>query len=372
MKRETFDAIVRSPFFRDFAEAFNQATGAPLRFIPAGESARRAEVGSPDNPFCRLLSRLPGARALCEQRRAAALARAAHTRVPCQVQCFFGLTAIAVPVVVADRHIGSFLSGQVWSRQPTHRSFDRAMRKLLPFVPNGDIGTLRAKLKKEYFSTRVVTPRQFRGILKLAEMLAFHLTEFAHRRVLASHCDDLPAIERAKQFIESHATDSVTLSEAAQHAHLSPGHFCRLFRQTTGLTLIDYLNRFRVEKAKDLLLAPAATVKEVALSVGFCCVTTFERAFRKYTGIPPTEFRRAQRERTEYTEHTEISSVAGFRVFRGSPSVPAVALPAGFAYFACFAVSLRSARRSRRLRACQGRSGAAKFVPCQQSRQRRT
>jgi AraC-like DNA-binding protein len=294
MEKAIFDTIVRSPFFRGYARAFHHATAAPLRFIPADGCARRAGVGSPDNSLCQLLPHLPAARERCQQHRAAALSRAARACAPCRVQCLLGLTAVAIPVVVAGRHVGSFLTGQVWTRKPTRRDFKRVINTLRRFAPDGVGRKLRARLEREYFAVRVVTPRQLRAILKMAELLAQHLAGFAHRRILVSQNGDLPAIQHAKEFIHAHATDSLALHDVAGHVHLSPGHFSRLFKQATSLTLIDYVNRFRVEKAKDMLLKNSVAIKEVALTVGFCCVGSFNRAFHKYTGISPTEFRRAQ------------------------------------------------------------------------------
>ena len=73
---------------------------------------------------------------------------------------------------------------------------------------------------------------------------------------------------------------------------LSPHHFCKVFRKSMGLNLIDYINRCRVEHAKQMLLKQDARVSEVAFEIGYQSLSQFNRSFRSITGESPTEYRR--------------------------------------------------------------------------------
>jgi len=100
-------------------------------------------------------------------------------------------------------------------------------------------------------------------------------------------------VRKAKEFLREHWNEPVTLAQVAQAAHLSPYHFCRLFRGTTGMTFTDYLARARVEKAKSLLLESSARVGEVAFATGFGSLSQFNSVFRKWAGASPTDFRKS-------------------------------------------------------------------------------
>jgi AraC-like DNA-binding protein len=102
---------------------------------------------------------------------------------------------------------------------------------------------------------------------------------------------DPDAVRKGKQFILDHLTESLGLDEVSQHAGVSPFHFCKVFKRTTGLTFTEFVNRARVEHAKRLLLKPQARITEVAYDVGFQSLSQFNRSFRRVTDKSPTEFR---------------------------------------------------------------------------------
>jgi two-component system response regulator YesN len=135
---------------------------------------------------------------------------------------------------------------------------------------------------------------EFQAIGHLATAFAQHLSDFAHRRVLVSKRGEPSAIRKAKEFIEANTHRRLKLAEVGQHIGLSTGHLCRVFSQTTGMTVIDFVNRVRVERAKDLLLTRCVRAKEAAAQAGFFSIAQFNRAFHAIVGQSPTEFRRSR------------------------------------------------------------------------------
>lgn len=76
------------------------------------------------------------------------------------------------------------------------------------------------------------------------------------------------------------------------NVHLgSPYHFCRLFKQATGISPYQYPIQQRIELGKQLLKQPGLTIVEIALSCGFGSQSSFTKAFRKHTGVTPKGFR---------------------------------------------------------------------------------
>jgi AraC-like DNA-binding protein len=73
--------------------------------------------------------------------------------------------------------------------------------------------------------------------------------------------------------------------------NVSRFYFCKLFKKATGMTLTEYVSRVRVEKAKELLVDPALRVSEVVYAAGFGSIPRFNSVFKRYVGMPPTEYR---------------------------------------------------------------------------------
>jgi YesN/AraC family two-component response regulator len=63
-----------------------------------------------------------------------------------------------------------------------------------------------------------------------------------------------------------------------------------LFKKETGSTVIDFINKHRIDEAKRLLLVGAGDLRDIALRVGFEDVNYFSRVFKKYEGVAPSKF----------------------------------------------------------------------------------
>ncbi|MBU6402667.1 MAG: helix-turn-helix transcriptional regulator, partial [Verrucomicrobia bacterium] len=72
-------------------------------------------------------------------------------------------------------------------------------------------------------------------------------------------------------------------------------YFCKLFKKATGMTLTEYVARVRIEKAKTLLVDPSLRISEVVFAAGFGSIPRFNSVFKRYVGMPPTEYRAALR-----------------------------------------------------------------------------
>ena len=94
-------------------------------------------------------------------------------------------------------------------------------------------------------------------------------------------------------YIEQHLCEDITLNTLASLVHLSPNYFSHLFRQFNGISLWEYITAKRVEKAIRMICATAEklTMMEVALQCGFNNTVNFNKAFKKHTGITPSQLR---------------------------------------------------------------------------------
>ncbi|OSY87908.1 AraC family transcriptional regulator [Tenacibaculum holothuriorum] len=100
-------------------------------------------------------------------------------------------------------------------------------------------------------------------------------------------------ISKAIYFIQDNLNEKLSLDEVASKAHFSPYHFHRLFKIVTKETVNDFIVRKRVEKAASFLLHKKdLNITDISEKTGFSSLSSFSRAFKKFYGLSPAEFRK--------------------------------------------------------------------------------
>jgi AraC-like DNA-binding protein len=208
---------------------------------------------------------------------------------PSSCHCFAGLCASAVPVVLGGKVVGYLKTGQVFSRTPDEGQFERVLNTLgRKTMTSQEIETLR----EAYFQTRMVEPERYESMITLLNSFSQQLSRHAESLALIEEGSEPAAIAKARQYIHAHLDESLPLGAVAREAGLSESHFCRIFKDSTGLTLTDYVNRSRIEWAKRELMKPEKRVSEIAFEVGYQSLSQFNRSFARIAGQSPTNWRR--------------------------------------------------------------------------------
>ena len=131
---------------------------------------------------------------------------------------------------------------------------------------------------------------------QLTDLLAMRLLAAHTGRPLAyqpAHGGLSPNIlRRAIERLRSDTDVDVSLAALASDAGLSRFHFCRAFKESTGLSPHNWLRQYRLEQAMVMLRDPHCSVAMVAASLGYASQTAFAAAFRKLTGETPSDWRR--------------------------------------------------------------------------------
>ena len=112
--------------------------------------------------------------------------------------------------------------------------------------------------------------------------------------VLSQEGAEPAAVVKARKFITSNLSEKIGLSDVAGHVGISPFHFCKVFKESTGLTFKQYLTRHRIESAKHQLRKPDVRITEVAYEVGFGSLSQFNRSFHQVVGESPSEWRASE------------------------------------------------------------------------------
>lgn len=105
--------------------------------------------------------------------------------------------------------------------------------------------------------------------------------------------DKTLAVQRMQDYIESHLTETVTLTDLAGAARFSPWYAARIFKELTGLAPADYIRRLRLSKSALRLRDEQVKVIDVACDLGFESVDGYQRAFQREFGQQPQGIRPA-------------------------------------------------------------------------------
>ncbi|MFD0894488.1 helix-turn-helix domain-containing protein [Luteolibacter ambystomatis] len=280
-----------SEIFRVYQEAFRNATGLPLQFSGTDLEDRCVEIGTPGTAeLCEALNLCKNSCFACIETNRRLLEEA-EVNGPTSCHCFAGLVSSAIPVRFQDCILGYLKTGQVFSQQPTEQDFGGLLEKI---GRNGlDTGTIEL-LRSTFFQTRAVEPVRYSSMIFLLQSFALQLGQQADLLAVQGQSEEPSSVAKAREFIETRLHEPITLSSVARVAGFSESHFCRIFREVTGLTMTDYISRRRIERAKKELLKVDSRVSSVAFDVGFQSISQFNRTFTRITGTSPTKWRAAK------------------------------------------------------------------------------
>jgi AraC-like DNA-binding protein len=104
-------------------------------------------------------------------------------------------------------------------------------------------------------------------------------------------------IMKALVFIQNNIDNDIDVDALSKYVNYSRSYFSRMFSRKTGLSIPQYINKMRVEKAKELLKKTDLTVLEVSKTVGFEDQFYFSKVFKQHEGISPFLFRNNNQQR---------------------------------------------------------------------------
>lgn len=132
-----------------------------------------------------------------------------------------------------------------------------------------------------------------------AEEACAHTRGFIVQLLGRQNETDNASISQAKQYIDNHIAENLSVTILADKYYMSVSYFSRLFKKEVGVGCNEYIVQSRIRLAQDLLTTTPMSVSEIAEKVGYRDKNYFSLAFRKNTGVPPTEYRERQNARQE-------------------------------------------------------------------------
>jgi transcriptional regulator GlxA family with amidase domain len=185
------------------------------------------------------------------------------------------------------------------------------------FVEDGPVTTsagmtagidLTLSIVEQYYG-----PRQAAAVAR--EMVVYIRRDGSHKQdsVYLDYRSHLnPGIHRVQDILSSQPERRQTLRELASVGNMSERNLTRVFRQTTGISIGEYVAKLRVELASSLLADPQLSLEAIATRCGFESGRQLRRTWKKVFGLPASQFRRPHR-----TSLSDDSANTGRSVLRG-------------------------------------------------------
>lgn len=125
-------------------------------------------------------------------------------------------------------------------------------------------------------------------LLLLTKLARVSTTPLPQELIKAAEC---PQIEAAMRYVATHYAEEIQVEQMAKSCAMSESHFRRLFTQLAGCSPLEYVNRYRVCLAGEMLRLSKEPIQNIACRTGFSSIATFNRNFKRYTGQRPSQWR---------------------------------------------------------------------------------
>lgn len=271
--------------------------------------------------FCSVIRENPVSRKRCYRCDALAGLEAVRLGRPYIYLCHCGIVDVAVPVQVGDRYLGAVMFGEV--RLPNgdaDAKVERLVSEISSFQAESD--TARQDLYEMY---ERLPELEYKRIVEIADTISAIINYIVDRAVNSDNAalayeyllrsgdtqeiqelhEPAPALlpdddaELSKSspvypavtYVETHRREMVTMNDMATLCHLSPSYFSRLFRRELNENFINYVNRRKVQWAKERLRSGNDSVTQIASDLGYMDSSYFINVFKKFEGITPLVYR---------------------------------------------------------------------------------
>lgn len=328
MTRRDLDlkSILDIPLWEKIQDEFARLTGTAIITIDYKGNPITKHSGRTD--FCSVIREDPVFHKRCCRCDALAGLEAVRIGKPYIYLCHCGIVDVAVPVTVGDRYLGAVMFGQV--RIPDNDT-DAKVERLVSEVSSFQAGSegTRQDLLEMY---ERLPEMEYKRIVAIADTLSAVVNYIVDRAVHSENeamtykfllqnsnihnaaafseiqelkapelaWGDLPAerelpesspIYPAVAYVHNHRQEMVTMNDMARLCHLSPSYFSRLFRREMGENFINYVNRIKVQWAKERLRSSNDSVVQIAQELGYMDSSYFISVFKKFEGTTPLAYR---------------------------------------------------------------------------------
>ncbi len=328
MSRRDLDlkSILDIPLWEEIQDELARLTGTAI--ITIDYKGNPITKHSCRTDFCSVIREDPVLRKRCCRCDALAGLEAVRMGKPYIYLCHCGVVDAAVPVTVGNRYLGAVMFGQVRipdgdtdakverlvsevssfqtgsesDRQDLIEMYDRlpemeykrivaiadTLNAIVNYIVDRAVNSENEAMTYKFLlqNSNIQNAAAFSEIqgLKAPEL---EWGDFPVERELPKSSPIYPAVA----YVHNHRQEMVTMNDMARLCHLSPSYFSRLFRREMGENFINYVNRIKVQWAKERLRSSNDSVVQIAQELGYMDSSYFISVFKKFEGTTPLAYR---------------------------------------------------------------------------------
>lgn len=280
-----YQELLDTDLFIVYRSAFERVTGQTLSLIhPDIISTPKAEADRCQNDFCSLLMESPVCKHSCTQHSIDLSKRIDNQAL--SLRCEGNITTTLIPVKASRQTVAFLRSGKVrTNNQALDADFIKNIQDNLPPQVAKDI-------IKSFDRQTSLTKEEYHSQLTLLGAFALQLSELAYSLATKQNLSPSQSIvESTKRFIHDKLSEKIELNTLASNVNVTSSYLCKQFKKSTGLTIVEYINRHRIERAKELLTSKNTRIIEIAYETGFQSLSQFNRSFQRYAGQSPSDYK---------------------------------------------------------------------------------
>lgn len=230
------------------------------------------------SPYCQLIQSTEAGRCRCVDNDLNAFDHVRRHPEVYLYKCCFGLYEAVAPLYVQGNLVGYLMMGQ--SIDGSDRSRDALLNNAAPYVRDRDALLAAVEDVCRCESDKILSS------MKVLDICAQYIT-LSNRFFL----DKSDLAEKIKGYLDEHFAEAITVEEIALKFFASRTTVMKAFKNKYGMGIIDYLARYRMQKARQWLLNTDESVKTIAERCGYPDQNYFSKVFVRHNGITPTAFR---------------------------------------------------------------------------------
>lgn len=248
-----------------------------------------------NNEFCKCVKDNKTCCNQCYASKGRIAERARRLKQPFYGRCHMGMEEFVFPVMLKNQAIGYFTVGEFYSERDKARAFakERAEEKKL----DTDIimGKYDATARKIDFDVNELVTDMSVLTYCIASYAAENITIEEEQKQENDTQSRNYVVDTAKEYIFANYNKDVTLDAIARACFCNSSYLSYIFKKKTGMKVSDYINSFRINRAKFYLSISDFTITQISEKVGFNDSGYFSRVFKKNTGMSPDAFRKREK-----------------------------------------------------------------------------
>lgn len=175
-----------------------------------------------------------------------------------------------------------------------HEGDEKLFQRLCDLNPRGRLQQSNPKSYDNHSTLiqniRINKARDFQDIVESRGILYILTSRFLEMARPKSSSKD-ERIRNAQSYIRKNIGSKIMVKDLADNTSLSLEHFIRLFKKETGETPNMYITRMKLERAMVILATSDSNIKSIALTLGYDDLSYFTRAFKRFSGVTPQQYR---------------------------------------------------------------------------------